>query len=209
MRRGLPEGGLAGAYHATNRRCLRALCAALRYVRRMAGPLSPTHFPTPLSDYPAAAASGLLATLAERIGQDPFNLVATVIFVLAILHTFGAARVMKLAHRVQHRADHRADAAGRPRQPAFLSEILHFVGEVEVVFGLWAVVLVTAISWVRGWDTAKHYLNDTVNYTEPLFVIVIMALASTRPIIVFAERAMGKVASPRQGHARRVVVRDC
>jgi hypothetical protein len=70
---------------------------------------------------------------------------------------------------------------------------------VEVVFGLWALVLIGAITSMRNWDTAKHYLNDTVNYTEPLFVIVIMALASTRPIIVFAERAMGKVAALGKG----------
>lgn len=154
----------------------------------------PTHFPTPLSDYPPAAASGLLQTLWDRITHDPFNLVATSIFVLAIIHTFLAPKFLALAHTVQHRADEEADAAGRPRQPAFLSEILHFVGEVEVVFGLWAVVLLAAITWGRGWETAKHYLNDTVNYTEALFVVVIMALASTRPIIVFAERAMSKVA---------------
>ncbi|WP_396626489.1 putative Na+/H+ antiporter [Luteitalea sp.] len=160
----------------------------------MAGPQMPAHFPTPLPDYPAAAAGGLLQTLAERVTHDPFNLVATAIFVLAIVHTFLAPKFLALAHHVQHRADDEADAAGQPRRPAFLSEILHFVGEVEVVFGLWAVVLLAAITWGRGWDTAKHYLNDTVNYTEALFVIVIMALASTRPIIVFAERAMSKVA---------------
>lgn len=164
----------------------------------MAGPLNPTHFPTPLADYPPAA-GGLMATLAERVDLDPFNLVATGIFVVAILHTFAAARVLTLAHRIQHRADHDADAAGRPRHPSFLSEILHFVGEVEVVFGLWAVVLILAISSMRGWETAKHYVNDTVNYTEPLFVIVIMALASTRPIVVFAEKAMGKVAALGRG----------
>lgn len=154
----------------------------------------PAHFPTPLPDYPPAAAGGLLQTLSDRVAHDPFNLVATVIFVLAILHTFIAPRVLALAHHLQHRADQQADAAGRARQPSFPSEILHFIGEVEVVFGLWAVVLLAAITWGRGWDTAKHYLNDTVNYTEPLFVVVIMALASTRPIIVFAERAMSKVA---------------
>ena len=154
----------------------------------------PAHFPTPLPDYPPAAAGGLLQTLTERIAHDPFNLVATGIFVLAILHTFLAPKFLALAHRIQHHADDAADAAGRPRRPSFRSEILHFVGEVEVVFGLWAVVLLAAITWGRGWDTAKHYLNDTVNYTEALFVIVIMALASTRPIIVFAERAMSKVA---------------
>ena len=141
------------------------------------------------------SADGLLAVLGARIGHDPFNLVATVIFVLAIPHTFAAPRVLTLAHAIQHRANAEADAAGRPRRPRFLSEVLHFVGEVEVVFGLWAIVLVVAISVMRGWQTATHYVNDTVNYTEPLFVIVIMALASTRPIIVLAERAMGRVAA--------------
>ena len=167
----------------------------VRYVRAMAGSSSTVHFPTPLSDYPAASPDGLLQTLSDRASQDPANLVATGIFALAILHTFLAPRFLALAHAIQHRADQGADAAGRPRRPAFLSEILHFVGEVEVVFGLWAVVLLVAAAWTRGWDLTKHYVNDTVNYTEPLFVVVIMALASTRPIIVFAERAMGKVAA--------------
>ena len=54
---------------------------------------------------------------------------------------------------------------------------------MEVVFGLWAVVLVMAIAIVAAGHTAKHYINDGVNYTEPLFVVVIMALASTRPIV--------------------------
>ena len=51
--------------------------------------------------------------------------------------------------------------------------LLHFLGEVEVVFGLWAVVLMVAITAYAGWDTATHYLNSSVNYTEPLFVVVI------------------------------------
>jgi hypothetical protein len=160
----------------------------------MAGPALPSHFPTPLTDYPPAAPGGLLDTLLQRVGHDPFNVVATGIFLVAILHTFAAPQFLALAHRVQHRRDHASDAAGRPRRPSTIAELLHLVGEVEVVFGLWAVALMAAISSWFGWEAAKHYLNDTVNYTEPLFVIVIMALASSRPIIVFAERAMSKVA---------------
>jgi hypothetical protein len=76
-----------------------------------------------------------------------------------------------------------------------MAELLHFLGEVEVVFGLWAIVLLAAISAVRGWETATHYVNDTVNYTEPLFVVVIMALASTRPIVNFAEGALRRLAA--------------
>lgn len=155
---------------------------------------SPADFPVPLTAYPGVPGGGLADTLAARIEFAPFNAVATGIFALAILHTFAAARFTALAHRVQHRQDDLARAAGRMPAPSLLAEVLHFFGEVEVVFGLWAVVLAAAIAAAAGWETAKHYLNDTVNYTEALFVVVVMALASTRPIIGFAESALRYVA---------------
>ena len=151
-------------------------------------------FPIPLSDYPPAAAQGLLATLAARIEIEPFNLIATVIFLLAIVHTFAAARFTTLAHALQERHQARAAAAGRPAYPSVTAELLHFMSEVEVVFGLWAILLVALIVSRFGWTTAAHYVNDTVNYTEPLFVVVIMALAATRPIVLLAEDALGRVA---------------
>lgn len=150
--------------------------------------------PHPLSDYPNSAGQPLLQTLQTRIAIDPFNAIATTIFGLAILHTFAAGRFAALAHRVQHRHDERARTEGRPETPSVAAELLHFLGEVEVVFGLWAVVLTAAMTAYAGWEPAKHYLNDTVNYTEPLFVVVIMALAATRPIVVFAESTLRKVA---------------
>jgi Putative Na+/H+ antiporter len=78
--------------------------------------------------------------------------------------------------------------------PSLGAEALHFLGEVEVVFGLWAVVLVATTAYA-GWEAARHYVSETVNYTEPLFVVVIMALASTRPVIGFAESALRRVAA--------------
>jgi hypothetical protein len=151
-------------------------------------------FPVPLSQYPPPASDGLLSTLLERIELVPFNAVATGIFFLAILHTFLAARFVVLAHRVRHRQEARQRAAGVPVRPSVAAELLHFFGEVEVVFGLWALVLACAMAVAYGWDTVVHYLDESVNYTEPLFVVVIMALASTRPIVVFAERSLAKVA---------------
>lgn len=151
-------------------------------------------FPTPLDAYPVVD-GGLVATLAARVHAEPFNAVVTGIFVLAILHTFLAARFSELAHAVQHRHDHARQQEGLPHQPSLAAELLHFVGEVEVIFGLWAIVLLVAITANLGWNTAKHYFNDTVNYTEPMFVVVIMALASTRPIIGFSEAALRRVAS--------------
>jgi hypothetical protein len=151
-------------------------------------------FPLPLSAYPRSQ-DNLFATLADRYAIDPFNAVATGIFFLAILHTFSAQRFAEWAHRVQHQHDHHEEAAGRKPSPSIAAEVLHFLGEVEVIFGLWAIVLLVAVTAGEGWDVAKHYVNDTVNYTEPLFVVVIMALASTRPVITFAESSMRRVAN--------------
>jgi hypothetical protein len=144
-------------------------------------------FPRNLSAYPAIPEAPLLDVLQTRIDVDPFNAVATAIFGLAVLHTFVAGWFTGLSHRVQHRHDERFAAQGRPPQPSVAAEVLHFLGEIEVVFGLWSLPLLIAILFFRGWDTAKHYVNDTVNYTEPLFVVVIMALASTRPVVTLAE----------------------
>jgi hypothetical protein len=152
-------------------------------------------FPTPLGAYPSVPGGGLLDILSARIAFDPFNLVVTGIFVVAIVHTFLAARFMALAHSVQQHHDARAQARGVPALPSVAAETLHFLGEVEVVFGLWAVVLLVAIAARHGWSTATHYLNDGVTYTEPLFVVVIMALASTRPVVALAEAALRRVAS--------------
>jgi hypothetical protein len=134
-------------------------------------------FPLPLDQYPAAEAS-LFQTLATRARLGPFNVAATGIFLLAVLHTFVAQRFRALAHHIHERHAARAKAEGREAEPSVAAEVLHFFGEVEVVFGLWAVALVGAIASFFDGDTAKHYVNDTVNFTEPVFVVVLEAAAS-------------------------------
>jgi hypothetical protein len=156
----------------------------------MAADPSTVAFPRALSEYPDPAGVPIFQVLADRIELEPFNAIATGVFVLAIIHTFMTARFLALAHHVQHRHDERCREEGRPSSPSVVAEALHFFGEVEVVFGLWVVALLAAMTAFTSWDTATHYLNDTVNFTEPLFVVVIMALASTRPIITFAESVL-------------------
>jgi len=126
---------------------------------------------------------------------DPMNLAATAIFLVAIVHTFLTARVMALAHRVQHHHDEQRRLSGQRSTPSVLAEILHFLGEVELIFGLWVVPLVLVFVLYRGWEETKHYINDTVNYSEALFVVVIMVLAATRPIVTLAETALDRVAA--------------
>jgi hypothetical protein len=153
-----------------------------------------TAFPRSLSDYPAKAGLQLWEVLLARIEAEPFNAFATAIFLLAVVHTFVASWFKGAAHRVQHRHDERLAGLGQPSHPSPIAEALHFLGEVEVVFGLWSLALLAAIVATYDWNTAVHYVNSTVNYTEPLFVIVIMALAATRPIINLAEAFLRRFA---------------
>ena len=43
--------------------------------------------------------SGLYDVLRQQVAADPFNAVATLVFLAAIVHTFAAARIAALAHR--------------------------------------------------------------------------------------------------------------
>ena len=112
-------------------------------------------FPRPLTDYPVAAGDGLVHSLIARVEIEPFNVIATGIFVLAIFHTFAVARFTALAHSLQHRHDAAAREQGRRPSPSVLAELMHFLGEVEVVFGLWAVVLMVAITGYAGWGAGQ------------------------------------------------------
>jgi Putative Na+/H+ antiporter len=161
-------------------------------------------FPTPLAGYGPISPDGLFATLADRVRADPFNLVATVIFGLAIVHTFLTpqfrhwARVVEARHRDVPRQDRPPtldDDGNIVEEVSFGGQILHFLGEVEAVFGIWSVVLGIAIGAAKGFGTAVDYVGHRVDFTEPLFVMVIMALASTRPMMRLAERCLQVIAS--------------
>jgi hypothetical protein len=134
----------------------------------------------------------LVDRLANRIEQDPFNLVALMIFLCAILHTFSAGMITEWSHRIEHRYQEAKRAAGRGDDDSvsFLGKLLHFLGEIEAIFGIWVLVLMGAITYYHDWHEAIHYVNGSVNYTEPLFVVVIMAISATRPILNFAENVL-------------------
>src|SRR5690349_17696276 len=55
----------------------------------------------------------LVGALRAGLDANPFNAVATIVFALAIVHTFAAARFTELAHRLQRRRDRH-----RLRRPA-------------------------------------------------------------------------------------------
>lgn len=144
-------------------------------------------FPRPLESYTDAGTASLVDLLVKRVLDEPMNAVATAIFLLAIVHTFLAPRLAALAHRLSERAR----ANGRERGAASAAAgVLHFFGEVEVVFGLWCVPLFVSIALLKGGNAAAEYVSHGVNYTEPLFVVVIMTIAASRPVLNLAEALM-------------------
>src|SRR3954471_479528 len=152
-------------------------------------------FPRALTSYVDPAGAPLIDTLASRIRAEPFNAVATAIFLLAVLHMFFAPRFTRLARRRTQQHGEHAAVRGAGAADQVGTELLHFLGEIEVVFGLWAIVLTMVLTGYAGWTATRHYLNDTVDYTEALFVVVIMALAATRPIVTCAEAGLRRLAA--------------
>ena len=107
------------------------------------------------------------------MNPTPTELLATILFGLAVLHTFCVKRFAHWAHRYP---------------PGSVQEnLLHFLAETEVVFGLWAAPLCGAVAAInRSLANAVAYI-DGLNYTEPKFVFVIMVVAATRPVVRLAE----------------------
>src|SRR5687767_8473961 len=104
--------------------------------------------------------TALSITMTEVIGA--------LLFTLAVVHTFSTRYFEHLAHtRTAH--------AG----------LWHLLGEVETVFGFWALVLLAFMAFAQGWTAATDYL-DSRRFVEPMFVFVIMVISASRPIMQFA-----------------------
>jgi hypothetical protein len=91
--------------------------------------------------------------------------IGLVLFIIALLHTFATHLFEVLARR-------------HPRHAG----LFHLLGEVEVVFGFWAFVLIVVMAMVEGGAAAVGYAESR-HYAEPLFVFVVMVVAASRPVL--------------------------
>jgi len=107
------------------------------------------------------------------------QLIGAILFALALVHTFSAKAFERLSHKFPRHAG-----------------LLHLLGEVEVVFGFWAMVLLVAMAFVAGPQNAIAYA-ETQQYTEPLFVFVVMVVAASRPVLDFVQRLINVLSGGR------------
>jgi len=103
------------------------------------------------------------------------QIVATIIFTIAVLHTFSVKFFVNLAHKY-------------PRH----EKVFHLLGEVEAVFGFWAIILIILFFILGGKQFSIDYLNNQ-KFTEPLFVFVIMVIAASKPILDFSLFCVTKI----------------
>ena len=104
------------------------------------------------------------------------ELTAATIFGVALVHTFAAKQFERLSRRFPRHAG-----------------LFHLLGEVEVVFGFWAMVLVLAMAALAGGKDALDYAESR-NYTEPLFVFVVMVVAASRPLLQAVMAVLDRIA---------------
>ena len=102
---------------------------------------------------------------------------AAAVFALALAHSFSTRHFEQLA-------------STRPRHAG----LWHLLGEIEVVFGLWAAVLMVVCFLLAGQNATLTYLESR-NFTEPLFVFAIMVIAGTRPVLALARSAVLRLAA--------------
>ena len=101
------------------------------------------------------------------------EILATVLFACAVVHTFCVKKFAHWAHKYP--------------EGSIKENVLHFLAETEVVFGLWAAALFAGIAALKGsLHDAVEYI-ESLNYTEPKFVLVVMVVAATRPVVKLAE----------------------
>ncbi len=156
-------------------------------------------FPRPLAHY-ADAALPLRQRLELRARAEPFNAVASALFLGAILHTFLASgfarwgRHLQAHHRQKLRSLRAACPPGTPEPVSFGATLLHYLGEVEVVFMVWALPLLGAALYFYGWPEVRDFVGVDCDFREPLFVVAIMTISASRPVVRCAEHALALLA---------------
>lgn len=118
----------------------------------------------------------LFSLLGQKIVEDPFRLISAIIFLCAIIHTFLCSKFSTKARQLE-----------QANCDSYKVSSFHWLGEVEVIFGLWLIPLLVSLICFKGWDATVQYFT-TRHYSEPIFVCVIMMIAATRPILYVAER---------------------
>ncbi len=103
------------------------------------------------------------------------ELLGTIFFGLAVIHTFMVGRILQWSHHFP--------------KDSLWSNVLHLLAEIEAVFAIWASLFMVIYIALEGWGAAVAYQNS-LNFVEPFFIFAIMVVCSTRPILAAARQGI-------------------
>jgi len=102
------------------------------------------------------------------MNPSALEILGTLIFAIAVIHTFLVQKILNLSHHF-------------PKN-SIMAGFLHLMGEIEIVFGFWAGLFLACMIYLNGIQATIDY-QEGLNFTEPLFVFCIMVMAATRPVM--------------------------
>ncbi len=105
------------------------------------------------------------------------ELLAACCFFGALVHAFSVQKI--------------SAASEREKNPT-LRALMHFAGEIEIVFGLWAAIFTVILIFQQGIHPVLDSLQEK-NFSEPIFVFVIMVMAASKPIMDIARGVLESV----------------
>ncbi len=107
------------------------------------------------------------------------TILPTLFFLFAILHTFLTPYFHKIAARYP--------------EGSVKENLFQLLGEVEVVFGLWAGLWILVLIFLEGGRETIHRIEN-LSFAEPAFVFVILSICATRPMLFIASSLIQSIA---------------
>lgn len=108
------------------------------------------------------------------------EIISSIIFFLAVIHTFLVSKIEVIADR-------------SPKN-FFRTKVLHHLAKVELVFALWSIIFLILYVFKEGFGPTSIFITK-LNFTEPLFVFVIMCISATRGVIILGESVIHAISS--------------
>ena len=116
----------------------------------------------------------------ENLQYSTFHLISLILLIAAILHTLIVHKIHAFARMIEAKEAPKRHHKRSPRSIGV--HALYLLAEVEIVFAIWCIPLFFVMAANFGWGTALEYIN-TRDYTETIFVVIILSLSATRAII--------------------------
>jgi len=149
--------------------------------------------PKSIESYHDEEIDSVFSTILYRIKVEPFNAAATLIFFLATIHILSASWFLGIAHHHEHLHEEKKKSGEcDPESYSLRAGIFHFLGEVEAIFGIWTIALALVITLFYDWETFVDYVGH-LDYNEPMYTVVIMTIASSRPVLKFVELLLWRI----------------